>query len=105
MAHARAIDTANEVITSIRTVKSMAGEEKENFRFKKFLNQVNRIITGKALTSGISMSVVHFSLWMSCAVAFCKNKLFISKLIFCSLWRISCRLETTDYWRYGQCVW
>jgi ATP-binding cassette subfamily B (MDR/TAP) protein 1 len=77
MTHAKAIDTANEVITSIRTVKSMAGEEKENFRFKKYLNQVNRIITGKALTSGISMSVVNFSLWMSCAVAFCKSVISI----------------------------
>lgn len=66
--HSAAI--ATEIISSMRTVRSMAGEIKEQNRFKSDLKTVNKYGLLKALFQGLTMGSVTFILWGTVALAF-----------------------------------
>src|SRR3989338_4938947 len=57
------VATANEVITSMRTVRSMAGEEKEVKRYSKELDRVNFLGFFNALTKGLGIMFTFFLVW------------------------------------------
>eukprot|EP01080_Neovahlkampfia_damariscottae_P010264 gene10264-2683_t len=65
-----AIQNATEVIGSIRTVRSMAGEKKEENKFTRNLTQMNFIGYLQSVTQGISQGLVQLSIWCSVALAF-----------------------------------
>jgi ATP-binding cassette, subfamily B (MDR/TAP), member 1 len=60
---------ANEVISSIRTVKSMAGEQKEDLKFQKTLTKKHPIIFVKAIVIGLGFGAIFGLIW--CVVAVC----------------------------------
>ncbi|KAF0980793.1 hypothetical protein FDP41_013276 [Naegleria fowleri] len=66
--HSAAI--ATEVISCMRTVRSMAGEEKEQQRFKTDLKMVNFYGLLKAIAQGSTFASVSFILWGTVALAF-----------------------------------
>jgi ATP-binding cassette subfamily B (MDR/TAP) protein 1 len=67
---ADAVSTANEVITSMRTVRSMAGEYKEIERYRINLKKVG--VTGflRSLMTAITFSGFSFSIWGAVSLAF-----------------------------------
>jgi ATP-binding cassette subfamily B (MDR/TAP) protein 1 len=60
---ASALATANEVIGSIRTVRSMAGEEREQRRFRNDMDKMVRASLGKALATAIMAGGMQFVVW------------------------------------------
>ena len=66
--HSAAI--ASEIISAMRTVRSMAGEEKEQMRYKKDLSKINLLGLAKAFSQGITFTLVVFTLWGTVALAF-----------------------------------
>jgi len=65
-----ALATSTEVIGAIRTVRSMAGEEREMQRFKNDLNKIQIYGLGKAFALGIMMGAMQFFIWGVAALAF-----------------------------------
>eukprot|EP01080_Neovahlkampfia_damariscottae_P009016 gene9016-1115_t len=65
-----AVQNATEVIGSIRTVRSMAGEEKELNKFTRNLTSMNLIGYLQSVTQGISQGTVQLAIWCSVAAAF-----------------------------------
>jgi len=65
---ARALSTATEVVTGMKTVRSMSGEEKEAKRFNKSLSKVVLASLFKSLATGSAMFFGHLIIW--CGVAF-----------------------------------
>ncbi len=68
--NAGAFNIANEVITSMRTVRSMAGEDKEVTRFSKELDRIKILGFFNALIRGIGIMIFFFSLFGGVALAF-----------------------------------
>ncbi|KAL0484500.1 ATP-binding cassette, subfamily B [Acrasis kona] len=64
------VSTANEVITSMRTVRSMAGEEKEITRYETNLNKVLRTGVLFSFVKGLSIGAVTFFNWGAVSLAF-----------------------------------
>ncbi|KAL0486407.1 ATP-binding cassette, subfamily B [Acrasis kona] len=64
------VEAANEVIGSIRTVRSMAGEDKEISRFSNTLRKIRGIVMLNALSKAFSISVISFFIWGSVALAY-----------------------------------
>ncbi|KAL9652285.1 hypothetical protein ABK040_011945 [Willaertia magna] len=62
--------TATEVISCIRTVRSMAGEEYEKARFAKDLTKITLFGLFKSLTQGFMFGGLFFCIWGTCALAF-----------------------------------
>jgi len=69
-ANAEAMNTATEVISSIRTVKSMGGEPKEMVRFGRNQAYVQKIGLIKGVIMGIAALLTNFSIWGAVALAF-----------------------------------
>jgi ATP-binding cassette subfamily B (MDR/TAP) protein 1 len=67
---ASSLMTVTEVIGSIRTVRSMAGEEREMKRFENDLKKQNRVGLLKALTVASAFGGFDFSSWAITALAF-----------------------------------
>jgi len=65
-----AVSTANEVITSMRTVRSMAGEEKEIARYEQNLSKVRRTGVIFSFIKCISIGTVTFFNWGAVSLAF-----------------------------------
>jgi ATP-binding cassette subfamily B (MDR/TAP) protein 1 len=63
------VSTANEVIGSMKTVRSMAGEQKEMARYTEELGRVSRIGIISGIVSAISFSVIAFCVWAGVAIA------------------------------------
>jgi ATP-binding cassette subfamily B (MDR/TAP) protein 1 len=61
---------ANEVISSMRTVRSMDGEAKEKQRFAKKLFEAHFLYTLKASTLGFTIAFAAFFIWGAIALAF-----------------------------------
>src|SRR5690606_28972484 len=57
---ASALSTANEVIGAIRTVRSMAGEEREQRRFGNDLKKILRTTFFKAFTVAFSLGGIEY---------------------------------------------
>jgi ATP-binding cassette subfamily B (MDR/TAP) protein 1 len=64
------MSTANEVITSMRTVRSMAGEDKEVERYSKQLSRVGVLGFITSMTKGIGILFVYFFFHGAQAIAF-----------------------------------
>jgi ATP-binding cassette subfamily B (MDR/TAP) protein 1 len=64
------VSTANEVITSMRTVRSMAGEEKEVSRYSQQLSRVSLLGLFNSLTKGVGIMVMFFFVHGAIALAF-----------------------------------
>ncbi len=64
------ISTANEVISSMRTVRSMAGEEKEVKRYNKDLDRIRWIYWTTSSVKGVAFGAVMFAIWGCIALAF-----------------------------------
>ncbi|KAL0485635.1 ATP-binding cassette, subfamily B [Acrasis kona] len=64
------VATANEVIGSMRTVRSMAGEEKELSRYTSNLNKVRYYALFNSLAKGLTMGPSAFFVWGSVALGF-----------------------------------
>jgi ATP-binding cassette subfamily B (MDR/TAP) protein 1 len=62
--------TANEVIGAIRTVRSMAGEEREQTRFGNDIKKIAWLALGKAIVQGLGIGWVQFNLWGAVGLAF-----------------------------------
>jgi ATP-binding cassette subfamily B (MDR/TAP) protein 1 len=62
--------TANEVIGSIRTVRSMAGEEREQQRFGNDINKIAWLALIKATVLGLGIGWVQFNLWGAVGLSF-----------------------------------
>jgi ATP-binding cassette subfamily B (MDR/TAP) protein 1 len=75
---ASAVQTANEVFGSIRTVRSMAGEEREMSRFNNDLIKIAFMAIPKAVTLGITVGSFNFVLWAVCALAFWYGGLLVA---------------------------
>ncbi len=67
---AEATSTANEVITSMKTVRSMAGEEKEVQRYTQDLNKVGKLGIYSSITKGVGILFTFFLVNGSQAIAF-----------------------------------
>jgi ATP-binding cassette subfamily B (MDR/TAP) protein 1 len=67
---ASALSTANEVIGSIRTVRSMAGEEREQRRFDNDLRKILHTTFLKALTVALSLGTIEYCIWSVNALGF-----------------------------------
>jgi ATP-binding cassette subfamily B (MDR/TAP) protein 1 len=65
-----AANVANEVISSIRTVRSMDGEEKEKKRFNSSLRKAHPVYLVKSVILGLSLGFAFFSIWSVVALAF-----------------------------------
>ena len=65
-----AVSTANEVITSMRTVRSMAGEEKEVDRYSKQLEKVQKLGYINAIVKGIGFTIIYFLFHAAQAIGF-----------------------------------
>ncbi|KAL0484703.1 ATP-binding cassette, subfamily B [Acrasis kona] len=65
-----ALATSTEVIGAIRTVRSMAGEEREMVRFKNDLDKIKWYGLGKALALACMMGSMQFFIWGVAALAF-----------------------------------
>jgi ATP-binding cassette subfamily B (MDR/TAP) protein 1 len=76
---ASAIQTANEVLGSIRTVRSMAGEEREMVRFGNDLTKIAFFAIGKAFTLGLVIGGFNFVMWGVCALAFWYGGLLVGR--------------------------
>ncbi|EFC37137.1 abc transporter B family protein [Naegleria gruberi] len=61
---------ATEVMGAMRTVRSMAGEEKERVRYKKDLTKMYLAGIGKAVAQGSTFGVLVGILWGTTALAF-----------------------------------
>ncbi|KAL0483802.1 ATP-binding cassette, subfamily B [Acrasis kona] len=64
------ISTVNEVIGSMRTVRSMAGEKREIKRYSNNLAKTRPLYLTTALVQGIAFSAVTFTIWGCIAMAF-----------------------------------
>ncbi|KAL0476687.1 ATP-binding cassette, subfamily B protein [Acrasis kona] len=64
------ISTANEVIGSMRTVRSMAGEKREINRYKANLAKTRWLYIATAFTKGFAFSAMVFTIWGCIALAF-----------------------------------
>jgi ATP-binding cassette subfamily B (MDR/TAP) protein 1 len=64
------VSTANEVISSMKTVRSMAGEKKEVDRYNRDLSKIG--VTGalSALCQGFSVGLNGFFLWAALSLSF-----------------------------------
>ncbi len=67
---ASALTTANEVIGAIRTVRSMAGEEREQRRFANDLSKILKVTFLKALTLACSLGGIEYCIWSVNALGF-----------------------------------
>ncbi len=67
---ASALTTSSEVIGAIRTVRSMAGEEREQQRFKNDLVKLQRVGFYKAVASAIMLGGMQFFTWAVAGLAF-----------------------------------
>jgi ATP-binding cassette subfamily B (MDR/TAP) protein 1 len=65
-----AASVANEVISSMRTVRSMDGEQREKDRFNTKLRRANFLYAFKATTLGASLGSASFAIWGVVALAF-----------------------------------
>jgi ATP-binding cassette subfamily B (MDR/TAP) protein 1 len=65
-----AASVANEVISSMRTVRSMDGEEKEKDRYTRELKRAESFFIFKAISLGISIGLVSFFIWGAIALGF-----------------------------------
>jgi ATP-binding cassette subfamily B (MDR/TAP) protein 1 len=65
-----AASVANEVISSMRTVRSMDGEEREKSRFNNKLKRANIVYLFKATALGGSLGSAAFSIWGVVALSF-----------------------------------
>jgi ATP-binding cassette subfamily B (MDR/TAP) protein 1 len=61
---------ANEVISSMRTVRSMSGEVKEIRRYKDSLDAVNFTATIKSFSNGFAAGLGFSAIWATSAIAF-----------------------------------
>ncbi len=61
---------ANEVISSMRTVRSMDGEAKEKTRFATKLSKAQVLFFLKSMTLGTTMAFAAFFIWATVALAF-----------------------------------
>ena len=57
------------MISSIRTVKSMAGEQKEDIKFQKSLSNHSFIIIFKAFVIGLGFGAIMLVIW--CVISAC----------------------------------
>lgn len=64
------ISTANEVISSMRVVRSMAGEEREIERYSRDLDKIRRIYWIIGTIKGFAFAIVAFSVWGAVSLAF-----------------------------------
>jgi ABC-type multidrug transport system fused ATPase/permease subunit len=72
------VSTANEVISSMRTVRSMAGEEREIKRYVKDLKKIRKIYLINSAFKGVAFGAVLFFIWGAIALAF----FFGGKLVY-----------------------
>jgi ATP-binding cassette subfamily B (MDR/TAP) protein 1 len=66
----KAASIATEVIGSMRTIRSMDGEEKEKDRFDAKLSAANLLYFFKSLSLGSALAGALFSIWATIALAF-----------------------------------
>ncbi|KAL0480917.1 ATP-binding cassette, subfamily B (MDR/TAP), member ABCB1 [Acrasis kona] len=64
------VSTANEVIGSMRTVRSMAGEEKEALRYSQNLNNTRKYSFVNSLVKGLTFGPIAFYVWGAVALGF-----------------------------------
>jgi hypothetical protein len=64
------VANATEIVTSMRTVRSMGAEEKEKKRFSKNIDHLNKFILGKSISGGSLFGLLTFCLWCDVAVSF-----------------------------------
>eukprot|EP00741_Cyanophora_paradoxa_P024734 tig00000293_g23878.t1 len=69
-AYAKAGDVADEVVTSIRTVVSYTGEEKEQQRYRDNLQEARRFGMKKGFGAGMSVGFMMLTMFCSYALAF-----------------------------------
>eukprot|EP01012_Entosiphon_sulcatum_P031341 TRINITY_DN393_c0_g1_i1.p1 TRINITY_DN393_c0_g1~~TRINITY_DN393_c0_g1_i1.p1 ORF type:complete len:1254 (+),score=232.49 TRINITY_DN393_c0_g1_i1:49-3762(+) len=69
-AYAGAGNVAHEVISSIRTVVSFNGQEREVQRYNAYLDDARAAEVKKAMVSGVSMGVTYLVIFASYGVAF-----------------------------------
>jgi ATP-binding cassette subfamily B (MDR/TAP) protein 1 len=67
---ASSLASASEVIGAIRTVRSMAGEEREQRRFKNDLDKIVWAGFGKAVATAVMTGGMQFCIWAVAALAF-----------------------------------
>ncbi|KAL0484704.1 ABCB1, partial [Acrasis kona] len=63
------VATANEVIGSMRTVRSMGGEEKEIERYTNNLNKVRYFALFNSLMKGLTLGPIFFFIWGAISLA------------------------------------
>ncbi|KAL0483150.1 ATP-binding cassette, subfamily B [Acrasis kona] len=66
----KSVSTVNEVMSSMRTVRSMAGEEKELKRYTREIGAAGITGTISAFINAISSSLITFFIWGAVALAF-----------------------------------
>jgi ATP-binding cassette subfamily B (MDR/TAP) protein 1 len=66
----RCMGVASEVFGAIRTVRSMAGEERERERFASDLRTISRATLFRALATATMMGGIQFCIWAIAALAF-----------------------------------
>lgn len=59
----QAFATATEVLSSMRTVRSMAGEEKETTRFHTELSKITKFGIIKGVVNSIGFGLIVFAIW------------------------------------------
>jgi ATP-binding cassette subfamily B (MDR/TAP) protein 1 len=64
------MSTANEVITSMKTVRSMAGEEKEVSRYSRLLDRIKLLGLMTSLTRGVCSMLMYWFFHAAQAIAF-----------------------------------
>jgi len=66
----KAAGIANEVISAMRTVRSMDGEEKEKIRYARQLRKAHGWFVVKASILGIAIGIISFVIWGAIALGF-----------------------------------
>jgi len=69
-ASARAVSTAEEVLTSMRTIRSFGAENRESDRFSGNLDHSLAIARKKGILGGFGYAAVMFFIWGAAALAF-----------------------------------
>jgi len=69
-ASASAVSIAEEVISSMRTVRAFSQEDKEVDRFAVGIGKIVSISNQRSVMQGVSLGLVQAFVWGSCAIAF-----------------------------------
>jgi len=68
--NAKCVAVATEVVSSMKTVRSMAGESKEKQRFAKHLNTLGVVSYLKSVVIAFAMGLAFFAIWGIVALSF-----------------------------------